>query len=435
MISWKSLAGGLLFMAGLIDVKAQQKDYLEDDWGSDFEVNMASGSQTQASGETPALIDTFWEQAALKLKTDVAYHDEITLARSQARFEASAKPFAYSFLKLDLQYTYFQQQDDLVLDQGSVKHALKINDAWFQYTHQSCNAKAGRQKLFWGAVEGSYALDVLMPLDLTEPLLTDFSLIRRSQDMAVFTCFASEWDFELFYTPFPVLDQSTIRQTPRLLDLEDKLEYELGGRLTRHWQGLDVSVYLARLYENSPETVINFNTMSVSGYQLDQFDLAGVSLVHAIDRLLLELDFSYQEERKRLALGAQSNSSTLKYRTEVALGFEYTTESNHQISAGAWFFSYLSPLRPERERYGEVWNINWSKQYWNDDLTLSTLALWQKEPDAAQLTAMADYLWDDQWSSAIALSYKAPSADFAQVSGPGGIKQGWMINLGLEYQF
>ena len=85
--------------------------------------------------------------------------------------------------------------------------------------------------------------------------------------------------------------------------------------------------------------------------------------------------------------------------------------------------------------YGEVWNFNWSKQYWNDDLTLSTLALWQKQPDAAQITVMADYLWDDQWSSALALSYKAPSSAMALTTMNTGIKQGWSINLGLEYQF
>lgn len=434
MIRLKALAGGLLILV-LTDVNAQQKDYLEDDWGSDFEVDIASDAQVQRDGEASRMIDAFWEQAALKLKTDIAYHDELTLSRGQARFDASVKPFAYSFLKLDFQYTYFQQQDDLVENTDSVQHALKINDAWFQYTHQACNAKAGRQKLFWGAVEGSYALDLLMPMDLTEPLLTDFSLIRRSQDMAVFTCFAQGWDLELMFTPYPVLDQSTIRQSQPLQDLEDKLDYEFGGRLTRHWTGLDVSVYLARLYENAPEIVIDTTTMGAVGYQLDQFDLLGVSLVHAIDRLLLELDFSYQEEHKRLSLGAQNQSAALKYRTEVAVGFEYTTESNHQLSAGAWFFSYLTPLRPDQVSYGEVWNFNWSKQYWNDDLTLSTLALWQKQPDAAQITVMADYLWDDQWSSALALSYKAPSSAMALTTMNTGIKQGWSINLGLEYQF
>lgn len=431
----KYLAGLLLLASLSPAVCAQQKDYLEDEWGTDFNVDTNSGADVQTAMESDSLIDTFWEQAAMKLKADTAYHDEITIARIQIRFDATAKPFAYSYIKLDFQYAYYQDRDDLVENRDTVQHALKINDAWFQYTQHACNAKAGRQKLFWGAVEGSYALDVLMPLDLTEPLLTDFSLIRRSQDMAVFTCFMTGWDMELFYTPYPVLDQSSIRQTQALQDLEEKLDFEIGGRLTRHWEGLDIGVYFARLYENSPEAVIDTNTFSFAGYQLDQILLTGFSLVYASGRLLLEADFSYQEERKRLVIGVQNDSETLKYRTEVALGFEYTTESNHQLSAGAWFFSYVLPFEPEQENYGEVWNVNWSKQYWNDDLTLSSLALWQKHPDIAQLTTMAEYLWDDQWSSALALSYKAPSSAAAGSAFGSGIKQGWSINLGLEYQF
>jgi hypothetical protein len=417
------------------DINAQQKDYLEDDWGADFEVSLNSSEQQPGSDQTSTLIDRFWEQAALKLKSDLAYQDELTMARGQARFDATARPFAQTFLKLDLQYTYYHQKDDLVLSPDSIQHALKINDAWFQYTQDACNAKAGRQKLFWGAVEGSYALDVLMPLDLTEPLLTDFSLIRRSQDMAVFTCFMQGYQVELFFTPQALLDQSTIRQAKTLQTLENKLDNEWGGRITKHFAGLDVGLYVARVYENTPETVIDFNTLSVAGYQLDQFDLYGFSVVYAIDRLLLEADFSYQKEIKRIALGEQNTSDTLKYRSEAALGFEYTTESNHQLSAGAWFFSYLSPLDTEQEIHAQMWNINWSKQYWNDDLTLSALGLWQKQPDVAQLTVMADYLWDDQWSSALALSYKAPSSAASHDVGYLTIQQGWSVNLGVEYQF
>ncbi len=78
--------------------------------------------------------------------------------------------------------------------------------------------------------------------------------------------------------------------------------------------------------------------------------------------------------------------------------------------------------------------MNWSKQYLNDDLTLSTLALWQKQPDSAQLTLMADYLWDDQWSSAVAVGYRAPSSSANSSALALQSEQGWNIQLSAAYQ-
>ena len=413
---------------------APPADYLEDNWGTDFDVVLVPETEPTAENINANASSALWDHAALKLKGDLAYEDEVSIARTEARFDAAARPFENAFFKLDLQYNYYQDKDALVTTSDVVQHALRINDLWLQYTHQACNAKIGRQKLFWGAVEGSYALDVLMPLDLTEPLLTDFSLIRRSQDMAVFTCFMGGLDAELFFTPQPLLDQTTIRQRSDIEGLEDSLDYEWGGRLTKHFTGLDISLLIAQVYENTPFAVIDFNTGNLAGLQVDQFNLYGLSLVYALDRLLMELDVSYQQEKKRFAIGASNTSDTLKYRSELAIGFEYTTDSNHQFSAGAWFFSYLSPLEPQSKQNSEIWNLNWSKQYLNDDLTLSALALWQKQPDSAQLTLMADYLWDDQWSSALALGYRALSSGASSSALGSQGEQGWNMQLSVSYQ-
>ena len=436
------LAGSVFFMLLFcfpLFLSAQERDapsadYLEDDWGADFDVVLVPENEPASENVNTNALSGFWDHAALKVKGDLAYKDEISIARTQARFDAAARPFDNAFFKLDLQYNYYHEKDALVNASDTVQHALRINDLWLQYTHQACNAKMGRQKLFWGAVEGSYALDVLMPLDLTEPLLTDFSLIRRSQDMAVFTCFMDGLDAELFFTPQPLLDQTTIRQHSDIEELEDSLDYEWGGRLTKHFAGLDISLLFAQVYENTPFAVIDFNTGNLAGLQVDQFNLFGLSMVYAIDRLLLELDVSYQQEKKRFAIGASDTSDTLKYRNELAIGFEYTTDSNHQFSAGAWFFSYLSPLEPQSKQKSEIWNLNWSKQYLNDDLTLSTLALWQTQPDNAQLTLMADYLWDDQWSSALALGYRALSSGASSSALGLQGEQGWNVQLSVAYQ-
>lgn len=410
-------------------------DYLEDDWEQFYQVATGSGQSDKSEIANSTWSDYFWNHAKFKVKSDLAYDDSLTLARTHARFESAFRPFNQAFVKLDAQYHYYHQKDDLVLSSDAVKHALKISDLWLQYTYQSCNAKLGQQKLFWGAVEGSYALDVLMPLDTTEPLLTDFSQIRRAQAMAVFSCFMGDIDFELFFTPEPLLNQSTLRQTQSVQQLEDKLHEEWGGRITKQYPGLDISLYLARVFENNPQPVIDFNTFSLAGYQVDQMDLYGLSLVQAIGKLLLELDFSYQEQRKRMANGLMSPSETLSYRKELALGFEYTTYSNHQLSGGVWFFSYVSPMAPETKRDAEVWNVSWTKQYLNDDLTLSTLALWQKQPDSGQLTFMGDFLWNDHWSSSLALSYRVLSSSASETPLDIAIKQGWSVQLSGAYQF
>ncbi len=435
-MTWqRCIALALCLLLVHFDINAEQPDYLSDEWGADFEITSLGQEQHTSLKDEQRFIDALAAQTSLKIKTDLAYADELSMARGHGRLNSALRPFDKAYLKLDVQYNVYHAEDNLVEGIDSTRHHMKLNDLWFQYTHEACNAKAGRQKLFWGAVEGSYALDNLMPLDLTEPLLTDFSLIRRSQDMLVLNCFGETYDVELMLTPEPLLDQLTVRQQGPLKSLEEELEAEWGARVTAHFPGIDVALYVARLFENTPQMTIDFFTFGVSGYHVDQYDLVGLSVIYAMDKLMLEMDLSYQEERLSKSVGITMQDDLLKYRTELALGFEYTTDSNHQLSAGGWFYNYVSPLSPFQIIYNQVWNFSWSKQYLNDDLTLSTLLLWQKHPDITQLTAMADYLWDDQWSSAFALGYQALASSAAQSGSPQLSRQGWTSNLSLSYQF
>ena len=382
---------------------AENSDLLSEEWSESWSLEPLNESEFSMAKPSAGLLNYI----SLKVKSDIAYSDSLTLARGNVRVLSEGAPIENSYVKADLQFNYFNEKDDLLSEEHD-EYTLKMNELWGQYSKDQCNLKLGRQSLFWGSVEGIRAVDVIAPLDLTEPLLTDFSLIRRPQDILITSCFQSSYDFELFLIPKPLLDQYTARQNSAFENLEKTLSAEWGGRITKHSQGLDLSLYYGRFVDNTPKFFFDFNTLTPLGLYVSQFDLIGAGLVYAIDRLLLEFEISYQKELSFESNKADAYLSSKQFEetVELAFGAEYTTSTNHQFASGVWFYEYEK--HPVSAIYADTYAINasWSKQYLNDDLTLSALVFWQKEPELYQFTVMADFLLNDYWSTSTAMTYQ-----------------------------
>tara|TARA_R110001592_G_scaffold360979_2_gene670509 strand:- start:3114 stop:4382 length:1269 start_codon:yes stop_codon:yes gene_type:complete len=415
----------------------EQSDLLFNDWSEEWTVESLSDFESVSNDSTESILDFI----SVKLKGDLAYSDTLTLARANVRILSDATPIKNSYLKVDVQFNYFNAKDDLLLNERDDEFTIKINELWVQYSKDACNLKLGRQGLFWGSVEGTRALDVVTPLDLSEPLLTDYSLIWRSQDIFNASCFYNDYDFELFVIPNPLLDQYTVRQTSVFEGLEKTFSAEWGGRITKHTQGLDLSLHYGRFYGNTPKAIIDLNTLTPIGMYVDQFELFGAGIVYAIERLLLEFELSHQKELSFQTLDSISNygyllNKQLKERLEFAIGAEYTTAKNHQLTSGIWFYEYES--NPLLSSYVDTYVLNatWSKQFLNDDLGLSALVFWQKDPELYYVTFMANFLVSDYWSTSTAITYQHSKFDelnsgFAAQT---EIKD-WAIQFSVIYQF
>lgn len=413
-----------------------QQDLLSEEWPENGSFEALNDSGSSQSNSAKRLLDF----VSMKMKGDLAYSDSLSLARASLRTLSEGAPVEHTYIKADVQFNYFNAKDDLLINESCAQnddsYTIKINELWAQYSKNACNVKLGRQNIFWGNVEGTRALDVIAPLDLTEPLLTDFSLVRRSQDIVTASCFQNNVDFELFVIPKPLLDQYTVRQTSELERLEKKLNAEWGGRMTRHAEGLDLSVYYGRFFDNSPKAIIDLNTFFPLGIYVNEFELYGAGLVYALERLLVEVELSYQKElsfqhEESVSGNAYLLNKQFEERVELSLGTEYTTATNHQFASGIWFYEYEK--NPIFSYFVDTYALNasWSKQYLNDDLTLSALVFRQKEPELNQFTFMADYLFNDYWSMTAAVTYQNSNE---LLNAGSEKKQDWTIQLSMIYE-
>ena len=379
-----------LLAEDLFDGSLSGEDLLGDD---DFELDF----------QEPQVIDSWRKNMRITLQQTFSQGEYLEISRSEARIEYEVAPWKGAYLRFDNKYTYYGHNDQQIGVEGEAFGHNKLQEAWLQLSKSSCVTKLGRQGLSWGVVEGTFAVDVVSPFDFTEPLLTDFSNIRLSQDMLLGDCYLSNTQIQAFYVTSARINTYKQKNITLLAELEDSLHEEWGVRATQVWEGLDVSLMYAHLYGNEPLTVIDVKQLSGMRLDVARYDFIGLSASWAVGRLLLELDFGYKKNE------LENFSGKEKSHFEAAFGFEYTTSNNHQLNAGVWFFDEVlqKPTPAQKLKSGsmQAWTMGWAKTYLSDDLVMSFLGSWLTESEVISTTLLAQYQWDDYWNFSTALTY------------------------------
>ena len=393
------------------------EDLLSEDEELDFEVD-----ETHSSEQGNA-----WYEAALRLSFEQALvqGDDLEQLRSSARLEYEQAPWQGGYVKFDYRYRYFWSSDELARDTNSAYGKGRLQDAWVQQTSEHCNAKLGRQQVFWGAVEGTFAVDVISPFDFTENLLTDFSSIRLSQDMLNIECFVDQSQWQVFFQPRATIDQIRHKNNAALEALESTLNEEWGLRYQRSWTGFDVSLMYARLYGNTPVPVLDPNPT----LHVPRFDFYGFSTAWALGRLLLELDLGFKQDQLKSLTGEREN------RWEAALGFEYTTAANHQWNGGVWSYESSELDAPQNSIRRESLTLGWRNSYLNDDLSMSLLGNYLPDQGDSNATLQGQYKWDDYWTLTNALGYSDISGNTDSSTNTLLVTSGWLATLMAKVQF
>lgn len=314
-----------------------------------------------------------------------------------------------SYFRIENHYRYYWRGDTLAQRPGREEPygRNKLSQFWLQQSTRDCFLKAGRQTLFWGAVEGTFAVDQVTPFDFTESLFTDYANISRAQDMIRGECFYERSTWQAFLTPQATLSRVRHRDTEVLDDAEDSLNEEFGLAFQQRFEGLDFSLMYARLYADLPSTIISQSFPPMLYQSVSRYDLFGLSIVKALGRLLLEMDLGYQRDQLISISGQQEN------QLEIALGFEYTTSGNHQLNGGLWRYqldnvqikSGATPSLTPGTQHATQLTAGWSKNYLNDNLTMSLLGSWLTKQDQSRLTVHGSFQIDDYWQVSSALAY------------------------------
>ena len=323
----------------------------------------------------------------------------IEIERSELRLEYEAAPWEGAYFRFDNKYSYYWSRDALANLENTSYGYNKLQQASLQLSRENCAVTVGRQRLFWGVVEGTFAVDVITPFDYTEQLLTDYASVRLSQDMLIADCFFEQTKIQLFYLPEALLDSVRHRNNEIFDALERQLSDEWGMNISKSWPGFDLSLMYARLYANTPVPLAN--PLVAGGIELGvpQHDFFGLSAAWALGRMMIELDLAYKPGQ------LEPFSRQQEKRLEGALGIEYTTTGNHYFNAGVWRFDGAANEADAKSEPTQAWTAGWSKRYINDDLTMSFLGSWVSESEQVFTTLFAQYQWDDYWMFSSALSY------------------------------
>lgn len=332
--------------------------------------------------------DSVWDQ--IKYSIDYSRSDNRSSHhRAIFRIELDRSISSNVHLYVDNKVNYFLESDIQAERNDEAFVNNELQQLWFQYSLESCTIKGGVQNLIWGEIEGIYASDVITPLDYTEPFLTDFSSVRLAQMMLLSECYIDDIQTQIFYVPKAEVDRFFHRN-----DLfEGDTGTEWGGRLKISLKNADVKIMAARLVSNTPQLVLDSGSTRLDVAKFDMFGLGG-SL--AIDKLLLKADVAYKTDQ--LLLLSDETSDVL----DVAIGFDYQTSSRHMLSSSLWRSNQVGKTSEPLDK--TLYVLQWSKSYLRDDLSLSSVVTWSKEQEASTATVLAQYRWNDNLRTSIAVT-------------------------------
>ena len=378
-------------------------------------------------------------------------HDQTRTDNGDTRYLRYAARVEYEqgfaknwYTRVDVKARSYRSLDQQALQRGQSKgqvtgdsyQKIKLQDAWLQYSKGACVLKAGNQTLIWGEVDGTFTVDDVTPFDFTEQLLTDYSSVRLEQAMLVSECFLNKQQAQLFYTPKAQMHLLSHNKDPYGLKAasgidDEDLDSEWGARYKFKIQKTELALMFASLISNAPAQVLADPLLPFPAGTLlpalSEYELYGISANHTSGSWQFKSDFAYKTDQ--LVDGTVSKTTD---SIEAAVGFEYLSKNNHNLSAGIWGgYQLENDLTPDQNDSTPFLTLAWSKRYLNDDLDMRLLANGREDPKSISTTAQAIYQHDDYWTFSGALTLADVDAAAANPLQSGDNE----MSLQIKYQF
>lgn len=180
-------------------------------------------------------------------------------SRSRLRTELNiTKGKSYMFASLNSIY------NSILEDQTKIE----LREAYFQYTDNSWDLKAGRQIVIWGVADGMRIADVISPMDYTEFLARDYDDIRIPVNVFRIKYLKPNYNLELVFVPIPeyfilpmndknpwsMTNKSTLTVSTKSDTKPDKKikNSEYGGRFSFYLSGIDFSISAMHTWNKMP---------------------------------------------------------------------------------------------------------------------------------------------------------------------------------------
>jgi hypothetical protein len=312
-------------------------------------------------------------------------------------------------------YEYTANNDNLDAE-------YRVNELFVQRSLDQQSLKLGRQTVVWGETVGNSVLDVINHTEYRDFGTIDIEDARLNQWMLVWDVFKDSGNWSSFINLYPEFNPQPVVGSPFYVPLPyelndynrgDKTLFEVGTQWSKSFEGSDIALMAAYLYENQlryPQA----NPQPIDVVALaNNFVLLGLSANRAIGKLLLSADIALSHglllDESTLSGGGGFGlaSDIKKDQIALSLGFEYGISNLQSLSVSIQAKRMLDErdgLADEQQLinkgvYGS-WLVRYSNQVMNDNLGLSATLQGDLEGDTGLLFLGADYSVNDRWQVA-----------------------------------
>ncbi len=189
---------------------------------------------------------------------------------------------------------------------------LELREAYFQYSENFWEIKAGRQIVIWGVADGLRITDLISPMDYTEFLARDYDDIRLPVDAVKLKYIRPNWSIEAIFVPVPSFFIIPIdSNNPWSFCYGQDVQYctdqdntpdkklsnsEYGLRLAAWFAGIDLSFAALHTWNKMPLMEMKYSSHYDSLiFQSDYapMDMLGMDLSKTIGSFVLRAEAAY----------------------------------------------------------------------------------------------------------------------------------------------
>ena len=337
------------------------------------------GASYNFAHDKPQGNETDWRGLS-RLRTELNLELNTKFSSSwQARISGKgAYDFAYAIQGRD-EFT------DEVLD--NYEKELELGETYLQGSLiKSLDVKIGRQIVVWGKSDNIRVTDVLNPLDMREPGLTDIEDLRLPIAMSRLDYYIADWSLtgiaihEIRFNKNPEYGSDfypSLTPPPH----EDKPDSrckntEYAAAINGIFSGWDISFYWADYYNDMPHMeLISAGLPPQTEWKHARLKMVGYAFNAAVGNWLLKTEAAYIDGFEFF------NSSDKEYsRIDVLAGIEYsgfkdTTVSIEAVNRHINNFDDVLELPPDTAQEDEFqWVFRLTRDFLNETLTLTLLA-------------------------------------------------------------
>ena len=274
---------------------------------------------------------------------------------------------------------------DEVLD--NYEKEFELGETYIQGSlTKSLDIKLGRQIVVWGKSDNIRVTDVLNPLDIREPGLTDIEDLRLPVAMSRLDYYIGDWSLtgiaihEIRFNKNPVYGSDFYPglQAPPHEDKPDSCyeNTEYAAAINGIFSGWDISFSWADYYNDMPHMeIVSVGPLPQIEWKHARLKMLGAAFNAAVGNCLLKTEAAYIDGFEFF------NSPGKEYsRIDVLAGIEYfgfkdTTLSFEVINRHINSFEEFLKLTPDEAREDEFqWVFRLTKDFLNDTLLLTLLA-------------------------------------------------------------